>query len=66
LLAEIEYRAKSAEGQAAASGVQGQAGGFVMNWGTALLWGAAVGAVLFAVLYVGYFAVQYFLEIPQP
>jgi hypothetical protein len=37
-----------------------------MSWTTALLWGAAIGAVLCAVLYVGYFAVQYFLEIPQP
>jgi hypothetical protein len=37
-----------------------------MSWGTALLWGATISAVLFAVLYVGYFAVQYFLEIPQP
>jgi hypothetical protein len=37
-----------------------------MSWPTALLWCAAVITVLFAVLYVGYFAVQYFLEIPQP
>jgi hypothetical protein len=38
----------------------------MMSWPTALLWGAAIGAVLLAVLYVDYFAVQYFLEIPPP
>jgi hypothetical protein len=37
-----------------------------MSLTTALLWGAAIGSVLFAVLYVGHFAFQYFLEIPQP
>jgi hypothetical protein len=33
---------------------------------TALLWGAATVAVLFSVLYVGYFAVQYFTGVSQP
>jgi hypothetical protein len=37
-----------------------------MSWATALVWGAVTSTVLFAALYVGYFAVQYLLEIPQP
>jgi hypothetical protein len=37
-----------------------------MNWPTALLWGAVIVAVLFAVMYAGYFAVQYFLAISHP
>ena len=32
-----------------------------MSWGTTVLWGAAIIAVLFAVVYVGYFAIEYFL-----
>jgi hypothetical protein len=51
---------------AIAARVQGPAGGFVMRRPTALLWGAATVAVLFSVLYVGYFAVQYFTGLSQP
>jgi hypothetical protein len=32
-----------------------------VSWGTTVLWGAAIIAVLFAVVYVGYFAIEYFL-----
>jgi hypothetical protein len=36
-----------------------------MSWPKALLWGAAIVAALFAVLFGGYFAVQYFLALPH-
>jgi hypothetical protein len=37
-----------------------------MSWTKALLWGTVIVAVLFAVMYVAYFAVQYFLTISHP
>jgi hypothetical protein len=32
-----------------------------MNWGQALLWGALIVAVLFAVLATSYFLIEYFI-----
>jgi hypothetical protein len=33
----------------------------IMSWRTALVWGTVIVAVLFALLFAGYFAVQHFL-----
>jgi hypothetical protein len=34
-----------------------------MSWGTALVWGTVIVAVLFALLFGGYFALQQFLAL---
>jgi hypothetical protein len=35
----------------------------MMNWGTALVWGTVIVAVLFALLCAGYFAFQHFMAL---
>ncbi len=60
LLAEVEYRAKSAEGKLRHPFFKGIREG-PMSWSEALIWGTVIVAVVLGLLAAAYFLIQNFL-----